>query len=124
MQLLLRAAATAAATVAFLGCTDASISLGSNYLPHQSLRRLGATDVNNATLDSAKKFSQDALKFLTNLRGGDEVFYQHLITTMQIIMCDQSVNSDGHAEAAEANAVWTGTDDLILPYHRFVIVAP
>ncbi|RHZ10791.1 hypothetical protein DYB37_009924 [Aphanomyces astaci] len=120
MQLLLRAAATAAATVAFLGCTDASISLGSNYLPPQSLRRLGATDVNNATLDSAKKFSQDALKFLTNLRGGDEVFYQHLITTMQIIMCDQSVNSDGHAEAAEANAVWTGTDDLILPYHRFV----
>ncbi|ETW04153.1 hypothetical protein H310_04507 [Aphanomyces invadans] len=121
MQLVLRAAATAAATVALFGANPAAATNPLEYSHHASLRRLvDVPEVNNETLDSAKKFSQDALKFLTNLRGGDPTFYANLITTVQILMCDEQCAKDGHADTAETNAVWTGPDEGIAPYFRFV----
>ncbi len=122
MQLLLRATAVAATTVAlFTDVAAASQDSFNHHQQQQSLRRLKVTDVNNVTLDSAKQFSKDALDFITKLRGGDPGFYKNLITTMQIIMCDQSVKTDNHADGDETNAVWTGSDDLLLPYHRYVV---
>ncbi|KAF0689755.1 Aste57867_18823 [Aphanomyces stellatus] len=91
--------------------------------PPPLLRRLdsNAPGTSNSTVNTAKQFSQNALKFLTNLRGGTTEFYQHLITTVQIQMCDQKVNSDGHAAAAEANQLFTGADTELKPYYRFVL---
>ncbi|KAG9404758.1 hypothetical protein AC1031_004963 [Aphanomyces cochlioides] len=100
------------------GALAATALAGSS--PHQLRRLVDAPTVSNGTLDSAKKFSQDALKFLTNLRGGDSAFYQHLVTTFKIKWCELDVNSDSHSDAAEVNAVFSGSDDNYLPYYRFV----
>ncbi|EQC31604.1 hypothetical protein SDRG_10772 [Saprolegnia diclina VS20] len=109
---------------AVLAATNASLRHEStnHYMETRSLGEIKAPSISNDTMDKARNASVDFQKFLTNLRGaGAADYYNKLYNAIQIALCEFNVASDSHdAKSAEANMVYTGADDKILPYFRFV----